>query len=71
MNRKLLGLGIVIAGGALVAIAGSSLAEQAAAPGAANPVDVNVPAGVAAKANAPTPSAKATKKASIGKGRRP
>jgi hypothetical protein len=69
MNRKLLGLGIMIAGGALVAIAGSSLAEQAAAPGAASPVDVNVPAGVAAKANAPTPSAKATKKASIGKGK--
>jgi hypothetical protein len=30
---------------------------------------VNVPAGVAAKANAPTPSARATKKASIGKGK--
>jgi len=69
MTRKLVRLGIVIAGGALVAIAGSSLAEQAAAPGAASPVDVNVPAGVAAKANAPTPSARATKKASIGKGK--
>jgi hypothetical protein len=66
MNRKLLGSGIVLAGGVLV-LAGSSLAEQAA--GASSPVAVKVPAGVAAKADSPTPPAKATKKAAIGKGK--
>jgi len=70
MNRKLLGLGILLAGGAFV-VAGSSLAEQAAggAPAAGSAVKVNVPPAVAAKANSPTPPAKATKKTSIGKGK--
>ena len=70
MNRKLLGFGIVLVAGAFV-FAGTSLAQQAAggAPAAGSPVKVNVPAAVAAKANAPTPPAKATKKTSIGKGK--
>ena len=68
MTRMHLGLGVAIVGGALLSIAGSSLAEQAAT-GATSPVDVKVPASVAAKADSPTPPAKATKKTSIGKGK--
>ena len=71
MTRKLLGLGFAIVSGAFVSIAGSALAQQAAGGGAsaASPANVEVPAGVVAKANAPTPPAKATKKTSIGKGK--
>jgi hypothetical protein len=68
MTRKLLGLGVAIVGGALITITGSSLAQQATG-GAAGSADVKVPAGVATKANSPTPPAKATKKAAIGKGK--
>jgi len=65
MNRKLPRLGIVIVGAAWISIAGSALAEQAAG----SLVNVHVPAAVAAKADAPTPPAKATKKTSVGKGK--
>ena len=56
---------------ALFGVGMPSRAEQAAggAAGVSSPVKVKVPATVAAKANAPTPPAKATKKASIGKGK--
>jgi hypothetical protein len=64
MDRKLLGLGMVIVGGAFVSIVGSSRAEQAVA---GSPANVKVPAAVAAKADAPAPPANATKKTAIGK----
>jgi hypothetical protein len=56
---------------ALFGVAPPSRAQQAAgsASGAASPVKVKVPPAVTAKANAPTPPAKATKKAQIGKGK--
>ena len=64
MNRKLMGLGIAIVGGAFVSIVGSSRADQ---PAAGSLVAVKVPAAVAAKADAPAPPANATKKTSFGK----
>jgi hypothetical protein len=58
---------VVVALIALFGVGVQSPAEQAA--GSTSPVKVKVPATVAAKANAPAPPAKATKKASIGKGK--
>lgn len=60
---RMLGRGIV--GMVLASLAVPSHGQQAAG----GPVSVRVPAAVAAKANAPTPPAGATKKTSIGKGK--
>ena len=65
MHAHRLIVGIAIGGLAVLAGGARSRADQAPT----SPVNVKVPANVAAKANEPTPGAKATKKAQIGKGK--